>query len=247
MPDTSQEVYWIKMFGESKAQVIENHFLCVHQKKPSRLQEAYDKAHEVRQFEINLYWKRALYFWGFEAAFMLAFGTVLEKGNQVSGQFYYLFLLALFAFCFTLLWRLALKGAKRWQENWEAHIDMLEECFSGNLYKTVLYKASLYEKGRIRDFFSVSKVNEAINKLLLIMWFVMGAVSWGKAMEASFSLAQSNNIGWFQYTAPSLIFISAYALALWLADKKLKSDLTSTSACFFISSRPDPTVKQPER
>lgn len=83
--------YWNHMFNAPKASVINEHNECLEAGTKSRLQEAYDKAHEVRQFEIELYWKRALYFWGFEAAFMLAFGTLLAKGNGATGQFYFLF------------------------------------------------------------------------------------------------------------------------------------------------------------
>ncbi|WP_442874858.1 RipA family octameric membrane protein [Desulfovibrio sp. Fe33] len=131
----------------------------------NRAKEAYQKAHDVRKFEIDLYWKRALYFWAFEGAFLTAYGIILAKGTDVDGQFYYLAVLSLFALCFTYLWSLALKGSKQWQENWELHIDFLEECFSGNLYKTVLYRKE--KKG---NFYSVSRINERITYLFMLIW-----------------------------------------------------------------------------
>ena len=30
-----------------------------------RIEAALDRAHEIRQFEIRLYWQRSLFFWGF--------------------------------------------------------------------------------------------------------------------------------------------------------------------------------------
>jgi len=34
----------------------------------ARLREAYDKAHQIRQFEIDLYWRRSAYLWTMQAA-----------------------------------------------------------------------------------------------------------------------------------------------------------------------------------
>ena len=45
---------------------------------------------------------------------------------------------AFFCFFFSLAWTLVNKGSKFWQKNWEAHIDMLEENVTGNLYETFL-------------------------------------------------------------------------------------------------------------
>ena len=39
---------------------------------------------------------------------------------------------------------LSARGSRFWQENWEKHIDMLEDEFEGRLYKTVLVSDTLY-------------------------------------------------------------------------------------------------------
>ena len=39
-----------------------------------KIKETLRKAWEIRNFEINLYWKRALYFWGF---IVLAFSGIV--------------------------------------------------------------------------------------------------------------------------------------------------------------------------
>ncbi len=146
-----------------------------------RLVEAYEKAHEVRQFEIELYWKRALYFWGFETVFILA-ASNLFRMRKLADAFPYLLAVSIVAFVFTWLWGRALKGSKQWQENWELHIDLLENGVSGNLYKTVLYKPN-----HLSDFYSVSKVNEAMNELLQAMWAGVALQSIIKIRDVNFS------------------------------------------------------------
>ena len=37
---------------------------------------AFRRAHEIRKFEIDLYWKRATYFWALEAAIFVAFAAM---------------------------------------------------------------------------------------------------------------------------------------------------------------------------
>lgn len=49
-----------------------------------RLREAYDKAHEIRQFEIELYWRRSTYFWTMQAAVLAGIALVyLPLGGSI--------------------------------------------------------------------------------------------------------------------------------------------------------------------
>lgn len=54
---------------------------------------------------------------------------------------------------FSVAWTLAISGSKHWQENWEKHIDILEDYITGPLYKTIYYS---------KLFYSVSKVNKSL-------------------------------------------------------------------------------------
>lgn len=67
--------------------------------------------------------------------------------------------------CFSLSWILVNKGSKKWQENWEAHIDMLEDKITGPIYKIVLDK----EKYN----YSVSKINLNVSRFVLFIWGVL--------------------------------------------------------------------------
>jgi hypothetical protein len=45
---------------------------------------ALDRAYEFRTFEIEHYWKRATYFWGFQVAIFAALGLLLGKSDSAS-------------------------------------------------------------------------------------------------------------------------------------------------------------------
>lgn len=120
---------------------------------------AYTVVSDIRKFEIELSWKRATFFWAFIVAIYTAYYHVLTKiyeykcdetYNFCHGKFPLLVLsiLGLF-FCFS--WLLSSIGSKHWQENWENHLDLLEENVTGSLYKT-------YEAGKA---YSVSKITIA--------------------------------------------------------------------------------------
>jgi hypothetical protein len=126
---------------------------------------ALERAWKVRNFEIELYWKRALYFWGFIAlSFTWHFFAIKEGDNALA-------LIASYAgLVFSIAWFLVNKASKFWQENWEAHIDCLEDAVEGNLYKTVLKnKTGLWNPLKAYHF-SVSKINQAINLFIALIW-----------------------------------------------------------------------------
>ena len=135
-------------------------------KTPSKkkVRAALEKAHEIRQFEIRLYWQRSLFFWGFEAAFFVAYIAILSSANAqdltlISAVIVFIGL------CTTIMWGFVAKGSKAWQENWEHHIDMLEGEITGNLYKTML--------GKTNGFYSVSKIQADFIILVGMLWFVL--------------------------------------------------------------------------
>lgn len=117
-----------------------------------RIQEAYRQAADIRKFEIELFWKRATYYWAFILAAFTAHFALLgmlfsDCGQNFSvSKIYCLPGLSLFAlaatalvcFFFSFAWTLVNKGSKFWQKNWEAHLDMLENEVAGKLYQTYL-------------------------------------------------------------------------------------------------------------
>ena len=66
-PKTDEERdYFTLVFGTDKP-------------KKSEIAAALEKAHEIRQFEIRLYWQRNLFFWGGVLTFFGAYMLLLSK------------------------------------------------------------------------------------------------------------------------------------------------------------------------
>ncbi len=132
--------------------------------------KALKEALDNRKFEIELYWKRAAYFWTFIAAAFAGY-FVLQKDAGTPSLIYVVTCLGFF---FSLAWYFVNRGSKFWQQNWEMHVDLLEDEITGPLYKTVL---------RPRDYrfldltdaypFSVSKINQILSLFITLVWVVL--------------------------------------------------------------------------
>jgi hypothetical protein len=129
---------------------------------------ALNRAHELRQFEIENYWKRANYFWLFQLAAFTFDGLALKDFESssvgpISKSGALLFAAELVSITAQVGY-LTARGSKFWQENWEAHVDMLETQHEGRLTQTILYK------GKLKS--SVSRINERLYALLAMVWVV---------------------------------------------------------------------------
>ena len=85
---------------------------------------AHEVALETRNFEIELYWKRATYFWAFVAASVT--GYVAMRGSNSPEVADLSIIIAALGCFLTFAWLLVNRGSKYWQENWEAHVSMRE-------------------------------------------------------------------------------------------------------------------------
>ena len=148
--------YFTRVFSNDVSQTDANRHAKFDAISNGKLEEAYKQAADIRKFEIELFWKRGTYYWAFIlAAFTAHFAlmgmlfssdsecvnkafSLKNMCNLPSLSLFALAVTALFCFFFSLAWTLVNKGSKFWQKNWEAHIDMLEDEVTGNLYKTFL-------------------------------------------------------------------------------------------------------------
>jgi len=122
---------------------------------------------DIRKFEIDLYWKRTAYFWAFIAATFAGYITMTSSsGNKDFSVF-----ISCFGVVLSFAWICVNKGSKHWQENWEAHVDALEDVTLGALYKTVLSKeqGSFFISLNAAPY-SVSKINQVISWYVLVAW-----------------------------------------------------------------------------
>jgi hypothetical protein len=137
--------------------------------------EALEHALDIRKFEIDLYWKRASYFWTFIAATLAGFVAI--QASSALNKTDLSVLLCNLGIVFSFGWICVNRGSKYWQENWENHVDMLEDAVIGPLYKVVLSRGS--PKGineKVRHLLtgpspiSVSKINQLISLFITLMW-----------------------------------------------------------------------------
>lgn len=131
---------------------------------------ALERSHDIRKFEIELYWKRANYFWLLQAAVFAAVGLIWKDKDSAVPPLVPVALASLGAIAAAASW-FSSQGSKFWQENWEHHIDMLEDEFEGCLHKTAYV-------GRDGVRWSVSGVNDRLNQCFWVFWiFVIAAAS----------------------------------------------------------------------
>ena len=137
--------------------------------------KALERALDIRKFEIDLYWKRATYFWTFIAATLAGFVAI--QASSSDNKIDLSVLLCNLGIVFSFGWLCVNRGSKYWQENWEYHVDMLEDPINGPLYKVIL------SRGRpsgplewLKHFLtgpsplSVSKINQLISLFVTLMW-----------------------------------------------------------------------------
>jgi len=142
------------------------HFGINNPEKKDLHKEAFKKAWDTRNFEIDKFWQRSAFFWGFIVLIFGGYITVVTGNNNVTARGIYLdFYLILLGIIFSVAWILVICASKRWQENWEKHIDYLEDEITGKLYKTSYYNGKTY--------YSVSKINLILAWVVLITWIFL--------------------------------------------------------------------------
>jgi hypothetical protein len=129
----------------------------------SKLKKVRELAHGIRQFEIELYWKRATYFWAFQLIAFAALGLLFKDGEVKNPQL--LMIPASIGVVTAFAGILTARGSKFWQENWEAHVDLLEEETGERLTQVVMCRKAPQH--------SVSRVNESLLCLLALGWLVV--------------------------------------------------------------------------
>lgn len=137
--------------------------------------KALEHALDIRKFEIELYWKRATYFWTFIAATLAGFVAIQASSSPSKTDLSVL--LCNLGIVFSFGWLCVNRGSKHWQENWENHVDMLEDTVIGPLYKVILSRGR--PKGGAEwathlltgpSPISVSKINQLISLFVTLMW-----------------------------------------------------------------------------
>lgn len=179
-----------------------------------RAARAFEFAVETRRFEIELYWKRAAYFWAFIAPSFVAYFAV-QSGQDLNHRQVLSVAVASIGLVFSFAWTCVNKGSKYWQENWENHIDLLEDNFIGPLYKSVASRApisaplwsrvGLALRTRLLlvgpSPFSVTKINQIVSLFMVFLWL-------GLLLFALWPPAQGASVGWICLLFSALALIA---------------------------------------
>lgn len=146
-----------------------SNFENLSHKEKKRFKEAYEIALDTRKFEIELYWRRTTYFWALLGAIFTFYGISSFRSDDLDVRQFGQIISSALGVILSLAWILANKGSKFWQENWEAHVDLLEELFAGPLFKTVLFQPQ--EGYLLRACpYSVSKINLVVSYFVFFIW-----------------------------------------------------------------------------
>lgn len=129
---------------------------------------AFQYAAETRRFEIERFWQRSLFFWGFIAAAFAGYATLSDPKydphlrQAITG----------FGVVSSLAWTLQNRASKYWQEAWEAKVHRLEVSVLGQrLFGEIEppRKAGLWGGRR----YSVSKVATQFSDFTLATWMLL--------------------------------------------------------------------------
>ncbi|BCQ35275.1 hypothetical protein ERHA55_29460 [Erwinia rhapontici] len=138
------------------------------------LKEAYDKAHQKAQFEIDLHWRRTTHIWTLILALLVATGTV--SGLFLTAKSEQKDLFAVVTLIISIISMVAsktsismLKVSHKWCRNWELHVVMLEPLFSGRLYQTHL--------GIGKTRLSMAKLNNVFIWIAFSCWIATFQIS----------------------------------------------------------------------
>lgn len=137
------------------------------------------RAEIVRDLELDLYWRRAAYFWAFSAA---AFAGYFGLASATEAKSELLVVASCLGTVFSWAWYLANRGGKYWQTNWEQHIDVLEDIANRPIYKMNLHVAGRARWNPLAAYpWSVSKLNLLLSLFVAIVW---GVVAYDAAVGA---------------------------------------------------------------
>jgi hypothetical protein len=135
----------------------------------TRQLEALRVALDIRKFEIELYWKRAAYFWTFIAATLAGYVLLQQKAGPDSFEATYM--VTCLGFTFSLAWYFVNRGSKSWQRNWEAQVDLLEDEVIGPLYKSEINRyGSKFWDLTAGYHFSPSRINQLLGVFVTVVW-----------------------------------------------------------------------------
>jgi hypothetical protein len=132
----------------------------------ARAKARYDASVKALEFELEQFWKRSLFFWGFIGAAFVAFSTEAHRPLTQSA-------IASFGFVCSTIWTLANRGSKYWYENWQEKREETEKAVTGALYGNS--KAQVEDETWLKRWlqgrrYSPSRLAIALSDYAVVLW-----------------------------------------------------------------------------
>lgn len=205
------------------------------EKNAEIFEKALNYAIDIRKFEIELYWKRATYFWTFIAAAFTAYSFVYSRVDSGKEKEIFLLLFSCLGLLFSFSLFLVNKGSKYWQDNWERHVDLLEDKVIGPLYKIIVEPPEIDKNGWLNWItnpapYSVSKINQLLSLIISVFWLLLVLHSAGIMyffdcfkLDWFFNWFESSC---FKFNGSKLLLIIIACISIYLLSFKTKSNHT---------------------
>ena len=129
----------------------------------------FDVSVDTRKFEIELFWKRSLFFWGFIAVAFIGYGALTQAKAPDLAH-----VMACFGLVCSVAWTLANRGSKYWQEAWEQKVEREERDVLGGPFFSVVEPVQTWKGSWLRARrYSVSKLTIALSDFTALVWFIV--------------------------------------------------------------------------
>jgi hypothetical protein len=137
------------------------------------IEKAFDVSVDTRKLEIQLFWSRSLFFWGFISAAFVGYAALRRIESDLS------LIVACFGFVCSVAWSLVNRGSKYWQESWESKVERLEPSVTGPLFaceEPEQLRKGCWLRGRR---YSVSKLAIGLSDYAVFLWAAI--IAWDLA------------------------------------------------------------------
>ncbi len=166
------------------------------EKMDNRDKLEFEKALELRNFEISNFWKRGWFF----GALLIAIFTGYIK-NKESSEFIYPVCISFVALCISFAQSLINRGSKYWQERWEYKTKNLESSLGIDLTKTEKFNkeeryyidACIIDK---EEFCQARAMRISVSKLAFLVWDIITISCFFIWINDVFSNFHLTNIYW---------------------------------------------------
>jgi hypothetical protein len=137
--------------------------------------EDYEKKSKLHNFaaetlhnEVERFWKRSLFFWGFIAASFVGYGVLADKSDPSL-----LLAMSCFGLVCSVAWTLVNRGSKYWQNVWEEKLKSTEDDALGRkIFAEYVENPQQGLWGGSR--YSVTRLTIALSDFAVLVWLVLG-------------------------------------------------------------------------